>query len=259
MAAASGPPRFPIDDDTYVLVLTGAGVSAESGIRTFRDAGGLWEDYPVEQVATPQGFAADPGLVWRFYSARRAKARTCAPNPGHRALAALEDRLGDRFLLVTQNVDGLHGRAGSRRVVEIHGSLFLTRCSSCSRRPFSDDREYPDGPPDCEECAARGRTALLRPHIVWFGEMLDPGNLMRIGAFLDEARRHRLVFLAAGTSGVVYPAAGMVLEARSAGAETWLVNAEPADNARHFHHFVQGPSGRILPELFEASPADLTR
>lgn len=259
MAAADGVPRLPVDDETYVLVLTGAGVSAESGIRTFRDAGGLWEDYPVEQVASPQGFAADPALVWRFYSARRAKAKTCSPNPGHRALAALEDRLGDRFLLATQNVDGLHGQAGSRRVVEIHGSLFLTRCSSCSRPPFPDHREYPDGPPRCEECAARGRTSLLRPHIVWFGEMLDPEDLMRIGAFLDEGRRHRLVFVAVGTSGVVYPAAGMVLEARSAGAETWLVNAEPADNARHFHHFVEGPSGRVLPELFGLSPADLTR
>ena len=251
-------PGLSIDDDTWVLVLTGAGVSAESGIRTFRDAGGLWEDYPVEQVASPQGFAADPALVWRFYSARRAKAKTCAPNPGHLALAALEERLGDRFLLATQNVDGLHGQAGSRRVVEIHGSLFLTRCSRCPRPPFADDREY-DEPPTCEVCAAGGRASLLRPHIVWFGEMLDPEDLLRIAAFIDAGRPHRLVFLAAGTSGAVYPAAGMVLEARAAGADTWLVNAEPADNARHFHHFVQGPSGRVLPELFGQAPGIITR
>jgi len=259
MTTQGETPRLRIDDDTWVLVLTGAGVSAESGIRTFRDAGGLWEDYPVEQVASPGGFAADPALVWRFYSARRAKAKTCAPNPGHRALAAIEDRLGDRFLLATQNVDGLHGQAGNRRVVEIHGSLFLTRCSGCTRPPFPDDREYPDGPPKCDECAARGRTSLLRPHIVWFGEMLDPEDLLRIGSFLDQARRHRLVFLAVGTSGVVYPAAGMVLEARAAGAETWLVNAEPADNARHFHHFVEGPSGRVLPALFGEALGAVTR
>jgi NAD-dependent deacetylase len=246
-------PEIAIDDDTWVLVLTGAGVSAESGIRTFRDAGGLWEDHPVQQVASPEGFAQDPALVWRFYSARRQKAKTCAPNPGHLALAALERRLGDRFLLATQNVDGLHGQAGSERVVEVHGSLFLTRCSVCARPTFADDREYMDAPPTCDQCAARGRSALLRPHIVWFGEMLDPRDLARIGAFIGEARRHRFVFLAAGTSGVVYPAAGMVVEARSAGADTWLVNADAADNARYFHHFVQGPSGEILPKLFDVA------
>jgi NAD-dependent deacetylase len=248
MSHSDAVPELEIDDSTWALVLTGAGVSAESGIRTFRDAGGLWEDYPVEQVASPEGFAADPALVWRFYSARRAKARTCAPNPGHLALADLERRLGDRFLLATQNVDGLHRQAGSERVVEVHGSLFLTRCSACARPPFADDREYEE-PPQCGVCAAAGRTALLRPHIVWFGEMLDPSDLRRIGAFVNEARRHRFVFLAAGTSGAVYPAAGMVLDARAAGATTWLVNAEPADNARHFHHFVKGASGVILPRL----------
>jgi NAD-dependent deacetylase len=252
MTTTAAVPQIEIDDRTWVLVLTGAGVSAESGIRTFRDAGGLWEDHAVEQVASPEGFAADPALVWRFYSARRAKAKTCAPNPGHAALAVLEQRLGDRFLLATQNVDGLHRRAGSERVVEVHGSLFLTRCSSCARPPFADEGEYMEAPPRCDVCAAAGRTSLLRPHIVWFGEMLDPADLRRIGAFMDAARRHRFVFLAAGTSGVVYPAAGMVLEARAAGADTWLVNAEPADNARYFHHFVEGRSGAVLPRLLEA-------
>jgi NAD-dependent deacetylase len=251
-------PSIAIDEETWILVMTGSGVSAESGIRTFRDAGGLWEDHPVEQVATPEGFDRDPALVWRFYSARRQKAKTCVPNPGHLALAALERRLGDRFLLATQNVDGLHGQAGSERVVEIHGSLFLTRCSACARPPFPDDREYMGGPPHCEVCAASGRTALLRPHIVWFGELLHLEDLHRIAKFMDVARRHRFVFLAAGTSGVVYPAAGMVIEARAAGAETWLVNAEPADNARHFEHFVEGPSGRILPELLGDSPGEIT-
>jgi NAD-dependent deacetylase len=241
-----------IDPDTRLLVLTGAGVSAESGVPTFRDANGLWESHSIEQVATPEGFAADPALVWRFYSERRRKARSVNPNPGHEALASVEERMGDRFLLVTQNIDGLHQRAGSRRVTEIHGSLFRTRCDSCDREPFADDREHAAAPP-CELCAARGRPGRLRPAVVWFGELIDPFVLRGIGRFLEEARHGRLVFLAVGTSGAVYPAAGLVLEARAAGGETWLVNAEPAENRGAFHHFVQGPSGRILPELFEWS------
>lgn len=240
--------QLPIDDETSVLVLTGAGVSAESGIPTFRDAGGLWEKHPVEQVASPEGFARDPALVWRFYSERRRKARACAPNPGHLSLAALETRLGDRFLLATQNVDGLHRRAGSRRLAEIHGNLFLTRCSRCSRAPFDDDAEHlgPE-PPTCSECAKEGRTSPLRPHIVWFGEMLDPGHLERVERFMARARR--LVFLAAGTSGAVWPAAGFVSMARGYGAQSWLVNAEPAENTALFDHFVRGRSGEVLPVL----------
>jgi NAD-dependent deacetylase len=240
--------RLPLDDLTSVLVLTGAGVSAESGIPTFRAAGGLWESHPVEQVASPQGFARDPALVWRFYSERRRKARTCLPNPGHHALAALEARLGDRFLLATQNVDGLHRKAGSQRLVELHGSLFHSRCSRCSVPPFPDEAEYL-GPelPTCPACAAKGRRSLLRPHIVWFGEMLDPAHLERVELFMREARR--LVFLAVGTSGAVWPAAGFVVTARARGASTWLVNAEPPDNASLFEHFRQGRSGELLPGL----------
>ncbi|HSD25769.1 MAG TPA: NAD-dependent deacylase [Vicinamibacteria bacterium] len=243
--------RVRIDGDTRLLVLTGAGVSAESGVPTFRDAGGLWENHPVEQVATPEGFEEDPRLVWRFYSERRRRAKTVAPNAGHAALADAESRMGDRFLLVTQNVDGLHRRAGSVRLVEIHGNLFETRCAGCRREPFPDELEYLGDPPRCEECAAHGRRGLLRPAVVWFGEVLDPMRLQRVSAFVDEARGSRLVFLAVGTSGLVYPAAGMVLQARAAGAEAWLVNTEPSDNVRAFHHFVQGPSGQVLPSLFE--------
>jgi NAD-dependent deacetylase len=241
------PARVRLDDDTWLLVLTGAGVSAESGVPTFRSGGGLWEQHPVEQVATPEGFAADPELVWRFYSARRVQARTCEPNPGHRALAALEERLGERLLLVTQNVDGLHRRAGSRRLIEIHGSLFLTRCSGCDRAPFDDERIFERPPlPACDACRR-----LLRPAVVWFGELLDPEHLRAIEVFIARGRRRRLVFLAVGTSGAVYPAAGLVDSARAAGGETFLVNADPADNLRRFHHFVQGRSGEVLPALFE--------
>jgi NAD-dependent deacetylase len=252
-------PAIPIDDKTWVLVLTGAGVSAESGIPTFRDANGLWENHAVEQVASPQGFRDDPVLVWRFYSQRRAAAKACAPNPGHQALVTLEQRLGERFLLATQNVDNLHRRAGTQRLVELHGNLFMTRCSSCSRPPFEDLEEYTDKKvPGCGRCHEAGRDALLRPHIVWFGEMLEPRHLRQVAEFIEQAGHAarsggRFVFLAAGTSGVVFPAARMVDDARARGAESWLVNAEPADNTAHFHHFVQGPSGKLLPELFGLS------
>ncbi len=245
---AAGPAVIALDDATSVLVLTGAGVSAESGIPTFRSAGGLWESHPVEQVASPQGFARDPALVWRFYSERRRHARSCAPNSGHQALRALETRLGDRFLLATQNVDDLHLRAGSTRVVELHGNLFQTRCSRCGLPPFREEREHL-GPelPLCPACAEAGRRELLRPNIVWFGEMLEPAHLQRIDHFMRTARR--LVFVAAGTSGAVWPAAGLVNVARDLGASTWLVNAEPADNTASFDHFVEGPSGTVLPVL----------
>jgi NAD-dependent deacetylase len=220
-------------------------------VPTFRSGGGLWESHPVEQVATPEGFHADPRLVWRFYSARRQQALACLPNPGHVALAELEARLEERFLLVTQNVDALHRRAGSRRLIEIHGSLLQTRCDRCARAPFADERTYEDAVPECELCGARGETAPLRPNVVWFGELLDPEHLRSIDAFVARARRQRLVFLAAGTSGAVYPAAGLVDLARTAGGETWLVNAEPAENLGRFQHFIQGKSGEILPTLFE--------
>ena len=168
-------------------MLTGAGVSAESGIPTFRASDGLWESQPVEKVATLSGFRADPALVWRFYSERRAHGKACTPNPGHLSLAAVERRLGDRFLLATQNVDGLHRKAGSERLVEMHGSLWLTRCSECERPPFPDEAEYLDGTlPQCKVCSDSGRRALLRPHIVWFGEMLDPDDLQRIDDFAQK-------------------------------------------------------------------------
>ncbi|HEX4620207.1 MAG TPA: NAD-dependent deacylase [Myxococcaceae bacterium] len=239
-------PEIRLGEESWLLVLTGAGVSAESGLPTFRDANGLWEQHRVEDVASPEGFEANPNLVWRFYSERRAGAASCQPNAGHRALVEVEQHLGERFLLVTQNVDALHPRAGSRRLLEIHGNLFRTRCASCDRAPFDDDRQYLEELPRCDRCT-RG---LLRPDIVWFGEMLDPAHFRRIDAFFEAAARGKLFFLAAGTSGVVYPAAGMVDLAARAGAETWLVNAEPADNAARFQHFVQGKSAETLPGLF---------
>ena len=224
-------------------------MSAESGIPTFRDAGGLWERYPVEQVASPGGFASDPALVWRFYSERRRQARNCAPNPGHRALAALEQRLGDRFLLATQNVDGLHRRAGSERLVEIHGNLFRTRCSRCSRPPFPDEAEYVGRAlPTCSGVRpGRAQRACCAPTSSGSARCSTPPTSSASRRFMAEARR--LVFLAAGTSGAVWPAAGLVSTARAHGATTWLVNAEAAENVALFDHFVRGRSGEVLPVL----------
>lgn len=241
--------RIVVEKHARVLVMTGAGASADSGIPTFRDANGLWENHRVEEVASPEGFRRDPRLVWRFYSQRRAGVLKAEPNAGHRALAELERRLGNRFLLVTQNVDGLHRRAGSQRVIEMHGNLLETRCSRCERAPFEDHATYDQEIPLCDECEKRGETALLRPNIVWFGEMLNPAHLEAIENFLNGPRP--LTFVAVGTSGVVYPAAGLVDAARRAGARTWLVNADPAENTSRFEHFVQGRSAAILPTLFD--------
>jgi NAD-dependent deacetylase len=239
--------RPRIDERTHVLVLTGAGISAESGLATFRGGGGLWEGHPVEQVATPDGFEADPALVWAFYSARRAAAARARPNPAHRALAALEERLGDRFLLATQNVDGLHAEAGSRRLAEVHGSLWRTRCARCMLPAFEDRRTPVEPPlPTCPRCGG-----LLRPDIIWFGETLDPAVTRRVDRFMADASRacDSWLFLAVGTSGAVWPAAGYVQAAAAQGARTWLVNLDPAENAGAFERFVRGRAGDVLPDL----------
>jgi len=234
-----------IDANTHVLVLTGAGISAESGVPTFRDVNGLWEGHDVHRVASPEGFTEDPVLVWRFYSDRRAAMTGIVPNAGHRALVELEHRLGDRFLLATQNVDGLHRDAGSERMIEMHGNLMTTRCSSCARKPFRDTTAYAANKvPACGTC-----NALMRPDIVWFGENLPDGVMDRIGAFMTTAGTN-LVFVAVGTSGMVYPAAGLVDVTRRLGGQTWLVNLEAPANASSFDHVVLGPAGTQLPILF---------
>jgi len=235
-----------LTDSTHLLVLTGAGISAESGVPTFRDAGGLWEGNRFEDVASPEGFAADPRLVWRFYAQRRRGLDGVAPNAAHRTLVDIEQRLGARYLLVTQNVDGLHALAGSRRMVEMHGNIMRSRCSGCRRAPFADRTAYAEGEtPTCTECAE-----LLRPDVVWFGEAIPSAALSAIDGFVRAAGGKRLVFLAVGTSGNVYPAAGLVDVVRDAGGESWLVNAEPPANASRFDHVEIGPAGRVLPALF---------
>lgn len=238
-------PRIPLDATTHLLVLTGAGISAESGVPTFRDAGGLWEGHRFEEVASPEGFDADPKLVWRFYSQRRRGLDGVAPNPAHHALVEAEHRLGHRFMLVTQNVDGLHAAAGTTRLVEMHGNIMRTKCAGCAREPFADRTGYPDGAvPTCDRCGGR-----LRPDVVWFGEAIPSDALAAIELFVRRATTH-LVFLAVGTSGVVYPAAGLVELARRAGGTSYLVNAERPANAALFDEIVIGPAGRVLPVLF---------
>lgn len=222
-----------------IVVLTGAGISAESGLATFRGAGDLWEGHRVEDVATPEAFARDPALVQRFYNARRAGLRDPAvrPNPAHEALARLEREWPGEVLLVTQNVDDLHERAGSRNLVHLHGELLRALCLACGE---SSRWELDLGEDSrCPRCGARGR---LRPDIVWFGEM--PRELDRVLAAL---RRCRL-FVAVGTSGQVYPAAGFVEVARGAGvARTVEINPEPSAVAAAFAEHRRGPASEAVP------------
>lgn len=226
--------------DSRILVLTGAGISAESGIRTFRDAGGLWEDHRVEDVASPEGFQADPALVWNFYKQRWRQALTVGPNPGHIALKKLEDAMGERFWIVTQNVDGLHEEAGNQNVIEMHGSLHRSFCTGCGKIYPTAALDLESPLPYCEEC-----DMLLRPDIVWFGEI--PYQLGRIEQLLKNCD----VFLIVGTSGTVYPAAAFVMTAKYFGARTVAVNLDPPSNSEHIDEFHQGKAGDILPDLVE--------
>ncbi|QSR16480.1 NAD-dependent deacylase [Novosphingobium sp. KA1] len=214
-------------DIRNIVILTGAGVSAESGIDTFRDGGGLWEQHRVEDVATPEAFARDPDLVLRFYDMRRESIQTKQPNAAHHALARLDREWEGDLLIVTQNVDDLHERAGAKRVLHMHGEHLNAWCTACDARvPWTGPLI---GRPACPECGA----AALRPDIVWFGEM--PYHMDAIFAALERAD----LFVSIGTSGAVYPAAGFVRNAREFGAETLELNLEPSqgtfwfDEARH--------------------------
>lgn len=222
-----------------LFVLTGAGVSAESGLATFRGSGGLWNGYRVEQVATPEAWEADPLLVWQFYSMRRKDAVAAAPNAGHRALARLEEKMGERLFLCTQNVDDLHERGGSQRVHHMHGSLFESRCVRCER-PFIDSNLYESREqlPRCQTCGA-----AVRPHIVWFGEV--PLQLDRTYRELDRAT----VLLVAGTSGSVYPAAGFVHLANQRRIRTVYAGPEAPENADAFDELLLGMATEVLPAI----------
>ncbi|WP_169581160.1 MULTISPECIES: NAD-dependent deacylase [Microbacterium] len=222
-----------------IVVLTGAGISAESGVPTFRDADGLWEGHLVEDVATPEGFERDPGLVQRFYDERRRAVASVAPNAAHRALARLEGAVGEDLLVVTQNVDDLHERAGSSRVVHMHGELRRALCRACGARPAWDEDLEPR--PPCPACGER----MLRPDVVWFGEM--PYELDRIEAAVIACD----VFVSIGTSGAVYPAAGYVALAAAFGARTVELNLEPSDALVPFHDARVGRAGELVPAWVE--------
>jgi NAD-dependent deacetylase len=230
-----------ISANDRAFVLTGAGISAESGLPTFRASDGLWAGHRVEDVCTPDAWHRNPSLVWEFYSARRAAAQRAQPNPAHVALAQLESHLGDRFFLCTQNVDDLHERAGSVRLVHMHGELAKSRCEEdCGRPPVEDHAIYRNLG-DVARCTCG---SLLRPHIVFFGEI--PLEMDRIQQEINRAT----LMLVVGTSGSVYPAANFVHWARLAGARTVYVGPEPPLNAAAFTHVIEGPAGETLPGLF---------
>jgi len=228
-----------------IFVLTGAGVSAESGLGTFRDkrGEGVWAKFDPMKLATPEAFARDPETVLAFYDLRRRNLLGAEPNAAHFALARLEAALGQRggsLALVTQNIDDLHERAGSRRVIHMHGELLKARCNACAAvRPWRDDLTVAHACPEC------GRAGALRPHVVWFGE--TPLGLDLIGRALRKAD----LFAAIGTSGAVYPAAGFVAEARACGVPTCELNLEAADNADLFDEQRLGAASETVPAWVE--------
>ena len=224
-----------------IVVLTGAGISAESGIPTFRGSDGLWEGHRVEDVATPEAFARDPELVLQFYNMRRAALKTVEPNPAHQALAKLEDAFDGDLLIVTQNVDDLHERAGSRNVLHMHGELKKAWCLGCDGRARWEDDILETS--RCPHCAREGR---LRPDIVWFGEM--PYQMERIDAALSACD----LFVSIGTSGNVYPAAGFVALVRHYGrAHTLELNLDPSEGSRLFAETRHGPASKLVPAFVD--------
>ena len=229
-----------ISPNTKIVILTGAGISAESGIKTFRASDGLWENHAIEDVATPNAWLKDPLLVWNFYQGRRKQLLEVKPNPAHYALVDLENHLGSNFLVITQNVDDLHHRAGSKNVIHMHGELRLLRCEVCMNVFEMMDKEHLlENYVACKICENK----RLRPHIVWFHE--TPLQLSEIYQKVENCD----VFVTIGTSGHVYPAAGLISLAKSCGAKCIGVNLDIPSNYDEHDYFYQGKAGEILPDL----------
>lgn len=223
-----------------IVILTGAGLSAESGLGTFRGPGGLWEEFDLEEVATPEGFARNPPRVHEFYNLRRGWLKQAEPNPAHIALARLEREHPAQVLTVTQNIDSLHERAGCRSLIHMHGELTSALCAECGEsRAWEEDLSLQT------PCPACGVTGCMRPDVVWFGEM--PRQMERIAEALASCD----LFIAIGTSGTVYPAAGFVAEAREAGAHTVELNLDPSDGASLFAEAHYGPASTVVPDYVE--------
>ncbi len=223
-----------------IVVLTGSGVSAESGVATFRDRDGVWSKYDYREVATPQGFAANPVLVHEFYNARRRALPSVEPNAAHVALAELESELasrGGRLTLITQNVDDLHERGGSKNILHMHGELLKAECASCAAVIACEEDLCVE-----TECATCGRAGGMRPHVVWFGEM--PRHMDEAANAIAAAD----LFVSIGTSGSVYPAAGFVAEARALNVPAMELNLEPSENARLFNDARYGPATEVVPQ-----------
>ncbi len=235
-------PRVEIGGQDRVFVLTGAGISAESGLPTFRAEDGLWAGYRIEDVCTPEAWQRNPAAVWAFYSARRESAQKAEPNAAHGSLAELESKIGERFFLCTQNVDNLHERAGTKRMLHMHGELAKSRCERACGRPPVEDRAIYRSLAEVGRCPCGGR---LRPHIVFFGEM--PLQMDR----LEQEIARATMMIVVGTSGSVYPAASFVHWARQNGARTVYIGPEPPLNAEAFTQIVAGKAGEVMPGLFD--------
>ena len=221
-----------------IAVLTGAGISAESGVATFRGADGLWSNFKVEDFATPEAFARDPKLVWQWYDERRGLIAQAKPNAAHRALVELEKRK-PRFTLITQNIDGLHDLAGSGKILKLHGDIWRMRCLECGANFPNRRTPLPKLPP---HCACGG---VARPGVVWFGEQLPEGMMKEAEHAVEEAE----VFLVIGTSAIVYPAAGLIPFAKRAGAKLVEVNTEETDFSSTVDCALRGAAGELLPQL----------